>query len=213
MLTQNNPDRQCAFLHSPNCINSAQTWCRSWRFRKLLMVCHGNRGERVGQGKARKTGYEYQYLEYRCICSKLPAVSGVTRCAYYVYRSDTVYSGGSETEWPPRIGSKWLYIETIYWLSITTVCILGTIVEHPMTVHISLRWASTEHQPLLVFPCRQSKQCIVTSFQRGSIGRFSSWKGEWYASCPILNFSINWAFIIIGLHSCLIKWLCNVVDP
>jgi len=41
---------------------------------------------------------------------------------------------------------KWLYIETMYWQSIMTVFIMRTIVEHPMTVSMSLSWESTERQ-------------------------------------------------------------------
>jgi len=47
-------------------------------------------------------------------------------------------------------GFEWYYIETVYWLPKETVWILCTIVEHPMTVSMSLRWAqrwaSTERQ-------------------------------------------------------------------
>jgi len=66
-------------------------------------------------------------------------------------------------------GCKSIYTDTIYWLSIITICILCAIIEHPMTVSMSLWWASTERQWLLVLPIPQSNGCMVKTFQRGTI--------------------------------------------
>jgi len=41
-------------------------------------------------------------------------------------------------------GCKWIYNEMLCWLSIMTVWILGTTIEHRMIVSILLRWASME---------------------------------------------------------------------
>jgi len=48
-------------------------------------------------------------------------------------------------------GCKLLYIEMLFWQSIMTVWILRTIGEHPITVSMSVRWASTERQQFRVW--------------------------------------------------------------
>jgi len=81
-------------------------------------------------------------------------------------------------------GCKSLYIETIFWLSIMTVWILHTMVEHPITDSISWRWASTECQQCWVWPFQQSQCWIVASIKRGSIGCLYGSKGMWQDPCP-----------------------------
>ena len=109
-------------------------------------------------------------------------------------------------------GCKWLYIETIYWLSIMTLCILQTIVEHPMNDSMALRCVSTEFQRFIVLPIQQVKGCIVAPIQRGSISHHDRWKGKQNAPRPILEMSVNRASTIIGLASWIITGLCTGID-
>jgi len=87
----------------------------------------------------------------------------------FITQKTCIVVGQKQTSLKP-FGCKSLYIETLYGLSIMAVCILHTIVEHPIAVSISLRWVSMERQRFLVLHHWQSKCCIVTLFQRGSIG-------------------------------------------
>jgi len=110
-------------------------------------------------------------------------------------------------------GFKWLCIDMSYWLSNMAIWILHTIVEHPMTVSISWRWASMECQQFLVLHVWQSKACKVMSFQRGSIGHLNMLKRQREARWPILNMSINGVSTIFGLASWIITGLCNGIYP
>jgi len=67
-------------------------------------------------------------------------------------------------------GCKWLYIDMTYWLWITTLWILTSIIEHRITVKMCLWWASMEHQWVLVFNYLQSMGCMVTSVWSKSNG-------------------------------------------
>jgi len=110
-------------------------------------------------------------------------------------------------------GCKSIKIEMKFWQSIMTICILRAIVEHPITVNMSSRWASTEHQGFLALPFLQSNSYMVTSFQTASIGRRCRWKGRWHARYPVLELSVNRAWKIFGSASWIINWLCNDVIP
>jgi len=109
-------------------------------------------------------------------------------------------------------GYIWLYIETIYWLSIITACILWTIVEHPITVTMAVRCASTERQRSIFLPIQQSRGCIVLLIQKGSIGSLDRWKCIRHARCPILEMSLNGVWTIFGLASWLITRLCSGIN-
>ena len=108
---------------------------------------------------------------------------------------------------------KGLYIETIYWLSIMTICIVRGIVGHSMTVSMCSRWASTERQQFMVLPIPQWNYCMDTTIQCGSIGQLCRWKGNQHAHCPILELNINWASTNLGLASWIITALCNYINP
>jgi len=114
-------------------------------------------------------------------------------------------------------GFKWQYIETVYWLPIETVCILWTIVEYPMTVSMSVRWAqrwvSMERQRFIVLPIQQSPGCIVTSIPRRSIGRLNRQNGKPHAPCPIIQISVNGASTIFRLTSWILTGMCNSILP
>ena len=111
------------------------------------------------------------------------------------------------------LGFKWYYIETEYWLPIEAVCIFCTIVEHPMTVSMSLRWAqrwvSMERQRCIVISIQQSPGCIDASIQRRSIGRLRGENGKQHAPCAVIEMSINVASTISGLTSWIMTGLCN----
>jgi len=111
------------------------------------------------------------------------------------------------------LGFKWHYIETVYWLPIEAVCIFCTIVEHPMTLSMSLRWAqrwaSKERQRFIVISIQQSLSCIVASIQRRSIGWLSRDNGRPHPHCPIIEMCVNEASTISGLTSWMITGLCN----
>jgi len=97
------------------------------------------------------------------------------------------------------IGCKWSYLDTRYWMSIMTVSIMRTIVEHPMTVSISWRWASTERQQFLVLPFRQSQGSIVTFYQTASIGDLYRYKAKRPGDCHILEISVIAMSMMFGL--------------
>jgi len=101
----------------------------------------------------------------------------------------------------------------IYWLSSKTICILCTIVEDPMTVSMSIRGASTEHQQFSVLPCWLSKGCIVTSFPRWSIGRLYRYKRKSYTHCPTLEMTVNGASTMFGPVSLITNWIGNCGNP
>jgi len=75
------------------------------------------------------------------------------------------------------VGWKLLSIDTMNCLSRLTVSIMCTIVKHPMTFSMSLRWASMEHQQFQLLPLLQSMGCIDTSFERRCIGHLH-WQKE-----------------------------------
>jgi hypothetical protein len=94
------------------------------------------------------------------------------------------------------LGFEWKSIKTVYWLPLTAVCIFCSIVEHQITVSISLRWAqwwvSMEHQRFTVWPIQQSNGCIVASIQWRSIRSL------------IGNMAIN------TLHAPLPQWVSTI---
>jgi hypothetical protein len=110
-------------------------------------------------------------------------------------------------------GCKWLYTETLFWLSIITKCILCTIVKHPATVCMSLRWVSTERQWFRVWPIQQLMGCIATSIQSESIGCNKSTKGKWHGPRPILETSMTGASTIVCYALWTITGQWNGHDP
>ena len=109
-------------------------------------------------------------------------------------------------------GYNWLYIEAMYWLPITTLCIFTFNFWHPMPISRSLRCVSTERQQFLVIHFGKTKGCKVTSFHSDCIGCFYRWRWNLPACCPILAMSINNASTIVGLVSLIHKQrLCRCV--
>jgi len=106
---------------------------------------------------------------------------------------------------------KLLCTERIYWLSIITLWIFRTILEHPTTVSRSLRWVSMEHQWFLVLRCWQSKRWIAIAMQSGSIGSLYRWKGKWHTCFLILDMSLNATSTIVDLASWIISRLWDSI--
>jgi hypothetical protein len=154
------------------------TWSRIW---KLLMVRHGNRGKRAGKRKVRMSGSLSPKSVDRSICHNIPAEGTITPGNYAIYRTDDMYSGGSDTKRP-----QCFWIQMILpWNGITAVNNEGMIIKNNDSApndwgyvsKVSVNGAST----ILVWSVRQSKGCIITSIQRGIICRLAMQK-----ACDIL---------------------------
>jgi len=69
-------------------------------------------------------------------------------------------------------GFIWYYIETVYWLPKKTLWILCTIVEHPVTVSMSVRWAqwwaSIEGQQLLALHHGKSRSFCCNVYSKSN---------------------------------------------
>jgi hypothetical protein len=161
----------------------------------------------------RTSGYKYLKQEYGVLCRKLPAESIESRLSYSINHLNDVYSGGSESEISRR---SWIQ------MILHSTCILAanrgcmhfcTIVEHRMTVSMSLRWfqrwASTKHQRFIVISILQSHGWIVASIWRRSIRRLSRDNGNRHTPCPIIEMSVNGGSTISGLISWIISGLGN----
>jgi hypothetical protein len=71
--------------------------------------------------------------------------------------------------WIDKLECTWFCIDTVYWPPILTVCNLCTMYDHAVTVSMSLRWASIEHQWFSVLPLQQWNGCAFTFFLCSSI--------------------------------------------
>jgi len=122
------------------------------------MVRHGNRGKRAGKRKVRKSGSICLKLVDGSVCRNLPAESAKTRTNHVINRTDDVNSGVEgavravtlsasqiRLRSPARVPAPNWMVKT-YWLSIMTLWRSCKMIAHPMTVGMSLKWASTEHQ-------------------------------------------------------------------
>jgi len=68
-------------------------------------------------------------------------------------------------------GYKWLYLETVYWLSIMIVWILSKIIAHRITVGMSPRWVSMECQ----------RFCLIVSAMKGLHSHIDPKRSYWPA--------------------------------
>jgi len=93
-----------------------QTGCTYSAFWKLLMVCHGNQGDRTRYGKVSKGIYINEKLVYGSTCSKLPAESAGMSQRYNIHRSENMRFSWSENDTPQSFCMQ---------LSIDTNCTLA----------------------------------------------------------------------------------------
>jgi len=161
----------------------------------------------------RTSGYKYLKLVHGSLCHEWLAKRVVTRWSYFVYHANNVCSGGSETEMCRR---SWIQIivSRNYVLATNRNSVhFCTIVEHPMTVSMSLRWAqrwaSMEHQRFIVLPIQQSPGCIVSCIHPRRIGCRHRLNGKPRTPSPTIEMCINWASTISGLTSWILTGLCN----
>jgi len=135
------------------------------------MVRHGYRGKRAGERKVTKSGSLSLKLVDGSICCNIPAESAKSRRSYVIDRTDDVDSGGSDTERP-----RFFWVQMILPRNGITAVNNDSMIfkKHDCAPNdwwyvskVSVNGAST----ILVSSVRQSKGCIVTSIQRGIIGR------------------------------------------
>jgi hypothetical protein len=115
------------------------------------------------------SGYKYLKRVYGLFCCKSPAESIELRWSYINNHVNDVYSGGSESQICRR-SSIHISLHRHGILAANRCGMhLCTIVEHRMTVSMSLRSAQRrvlmERQRFIVIPIHQSPGCIVASIQ------------------------------------------------
>jgi len=81
-----------------------------------------------------------KWIEFYDINCQLKALKRISLRSFIVQVTHIVVT--DELRGLEAFGSKWLYIETLCWLSTITVWILRTILKRPLTVSMSLRWVS-----------------------------------------------------------------------
>jgi len=142
------------------------------------------------------------------VCCKLLAESADTPWSYVIDRTDDMNSGGLNTE---RTECFWMQviIHRNGMLAVNNHCM--KIVQYHCTPNdcwyvsmVSVNGASR----ILVSSFAQSKGCIVTSIQRGVIGRLKMLNGQWHACWQILDMSINRVSPISSHASWIITGLC-----
>jgi len=156
------------YFMQPTAYLSAETSCTWSGFWKSLMVRDRCSGDGAGYRKVTKLGSICSELVDGSWCRELPDESADTRWAYVIHRSDTMSSGGWETERPRSFWMQMIIHTLMYWLSTITVSIMRPIDEHSVAVSMPLSWASTEHKQFQVLPLRQTQGGTVT-FERHRI--------------------------------------------
>jgi len=122
------------------------------------MLRHGNRGKLAGKRNVRKSGSICLKLVDGSVCLYLPAESAKMWRNHVIDRTDDVNSGSEgevravalsasqmRSRSPASVPAPNWMVNT-YWLSIMTLWRSCKIIAHPMTVGMSLKWASTQRQ-------------------------------------------------------------------
>jgi len=122
------------------------------------MVRHANRGKRAGTRKVRKSSSICPKWVDGFECHNLLAESTKMRRNLIIDRTDDVNSGAEgavravvssasqiRLRSPATVPAPNWMVKT-YWLSIMTLWRSCKMIGHPMTVGMSLKWASTERQ-------------------------------------------------------------------
>jgi len=192
------------------------------------MLRNGNRGKLAGKRNVRKSGSICLKLVDGSVCLYLPAESAKMWRNHVIDRTDDVNSGSEgevravalsasqmRSRSPASVPAPNWMVKT-YWLSIMTLWRSCKIIAHPMTVGMSLKWASTQRQQSftdfsLIFSAIQGLH--RHKIKRRVIGRLSMWNGKQHGRCPIREMSVNGASPISGLASWIITRLCDRIKP
>jgi len=122
------------------------------------MVCHGNRGKSAGKRKVSKSGSICLKSVDGSVCRNLPAEFVNMGRNHIIDRTDEVNSGAEgaltvvtlsasqiRSRSPAGVPAPNWMVKT-YWLSIMTLWRSCKMIAHPMSVGMSLKWASMERQ-------------------------------------------------------------------
>jgi len=138
---------------------------------KIAYATSWKSGKTSWQRKVRKSSSICPKLVDGSVCRNLPDESANTGQNYLIYRTNDVIHGGSETE-RPRCFWIHMILRRNNLLAVNNDGM--TFKQHDCALNdcwyvskVSVNRAST----ILVWSFRQSKGCIVTSIQRGVIGR------------------------------------------
>jgi len=177
MWTGMNDDRHAAFVHASNCITlcpdlvhmveiSKIAYGRPWKSQRMSWMM---KGEEVGLNISKSSIQIYTRI-----------ISGRKRCNVIGQHCSSLRE---RVQWWIRNREAWKRLNAnVYTLKRFIGCqwsldeFLHTIVEHRMTVTMSLWCVSMERQRFFVLHFWQTKGCIVTLFQSDWIGRFNGYK-------------------------------------
>jgi len=110
------------------------------------MVRHGNWWKHAGKRYVRKSGSICLKWVDGSVCHNIPVeIAKRNRATSFIGLLMWVLVAQKLRVFD-AFGCKWFYLETVNWLSKMMVWISSKIIVHPITVSMSLRWASMERQ-------------------------------------------------------------------